>query len=243
MSDVNNAYWLTPGAQTEITDLVRGHADKIRQVYRSEPVRFSDYPEFVAAYKTGYYVKRHVFLHSIYATIKNIEHEQETTLYLRPDSQEKFYKDLITAADERFCRQRTADQILREGRFGFCSDKAILFRALMIAQGFPVSYLEMLKVTDYGEGNSKDFKSHAATRVYAKDKTIIYDPIEETGFDSELSYFDSSRQTLIAEGLDSWDVGIHSKKDLEDFLKKHSEEAERRAEELHIKIMADPAFV
>lgn len=240
---MDKSYWLKEGTQTEITDLVKTHALEIRQIQCRDIANLPalSEPEVILAYKTGQYIISNIKRHPIYNTIKNIEKERKEMRFESKTEEEK-YNSLIKTANDVFCRQRTADDILMQGRFGFCSDKAILFRALMLAQGIPVSYIEAAKTFLLAK-KEDEFKPHATTKVYAKNQTFIYDPMELQGFDCEMTYFEKDNGIIIREGLDSWDMGIKSKRDSEIFLRLFAEEIRQKSKETDSTIYSTPAFV
>ncbi|MCX6818410.1 MAG: hypothetical protein NT129_00220 [Candidatus Aenigmarchaeota archaeon] len=114
--------------------------------------------------------------------------------------------------DEVF-RKRDIHKILEEGIFPACSDFALVFRGLMIAQGIHIAYLETFH-EDYLFG--KAFHTHSFNRAFDGEKPTIFDPTYIKHYLGELDIFP---YVIVAEGLDCWNLGISSYKDLHRFRK------------------------
>jgi hypothetical protein len=116
--------------------------------------------------------------------------------------------------DEWF-RRRSAEQMIAEGLIETCSEYAVVFRALMIASGVPVSYLETFH-ENYLLG--RKFHTHSFARVFDTENDVIIDPSRRK---KRLSEADIFPYIIVAEGLDCWDLGLQSYDDLHSFRLDH----------------------
>lgn len=111
--------------------------------------------------------------------------------------------------DDSIAFSRTAKEIIKSKFHTGCQDLGIVFVALLRAKGIPASYIQAKK-------KAGKFQGHVFSRVFLDDKIYFVDPsrgrIAETfGF---RNYFP------VKEGLDSWDIGVRSVKDIKRLLSK-----------------------
>ncbi len=100
-------------------------------------------------------------------------------------------------------RKRTADQIIEDGFITGCTDEGLAFIALARAAGIPAKYIETIQTK--GLENFENNDGHIFVGVYDKAKgwEIIEPQWQTVGADIQKDGF-----TVVAEGLDSWDLGI-----------------------------------
>lgn len=109
--------------------------------------------------------------------------------------------------DEIF-RKRTADQIIKDGFTTGCTDVALVFIALVRAKKIPAKYVEAIR-RKWVESGGEDFiEGHVFAEVYLDNRWYIIDPTE-----SCLKFW-YDRWVIYANGLDSWDIGIHDLSEL-----------------------------
>ena len=196
------SHFLKEGEQSRFTPLVMEHAKKVRNVEITDPA-IAELPEpRISVYRTCKYIYQ-------LPRIKGFIH--------RPKSKEE--SDANRRLKATIFRKRTLDQMLREGFFRTCSDIGLLFRGLMAAQGHPTSFLETFH-EDYLFG--KSFHGHVFSRVFDKGGSFIVNPgpnpIISKGESDIFPYI------VFREGLDSWDIGIHSYDDMHRLKDEHINE-------------------
>ncbi|USN45303.1 MAG: transglutaminase domain-containing protein [Candidatus Woesearchaeota archaeon] len=126
-------------------------------------------------------------------------------------------------------RRRTADEIVRSFIYGTCSDYAVTFRALMVAQGVPTSYVEAISV---GMLKNNLWFTHAENQVYTQEGPVVFSPWYRTHHRHNGASLDDLDYVPIKEGLDSHDVGIYNWMDRKPFVEKHKEEIKRKLAQL-----------
>jgi transglutaminase-like putative cysteine protease len=103
--------------------------------------------------------------------------------------------------DEVF-RKRTASQIIADGYVTGCTDDALVFIALARASGIPTTYIETVDLDWLTEGG-RPIRGHVYARVEDGDEQRIVDPSAR----NEHADLEQDGRVVIAEGLDSWDIG------------------------------------
>jgi hypothetical protein len=100
-------------------------------------------------------------------------------------------------------RKRTADQIIQDGFITGCTDEGLVFIALARTCGIPAKYIEAMRTAGLEDTNNNN--GHIFVEVYSDEKgwEIIEPQNKIIGADSTKMGF-----TIVAEGLDSWDIGI-----------------------------------
>lgn len=100
-------------------------------------------------------------------------------------------------------RKRTTDQIIEDGFITGCTDEGLVFITLARAAGIPAKYIETIKTKSLEDTENND--GHVFVGVYDKDKgwEIVEPQWQTIGADPAKEGF-----TVVAEGLDSWDLGI-----------------------------------
>ncbi len=133
----------------------------------------------------------------------------------RPDCLDKGQNFVIT---NKFFRQRTADDILKNGIIPICSDIGLVFRTMMIAQNIPTSYIEARSADFLFSSNPGCYlyKERVLARLFGKngDSLGIFDPTQIRKYSNERELFAKDGDIIVGEGLDSWDLGIKSYNDL-----------------------------
>lgn len=182
------------GKQTKLTDLVYKHADKARNMIIEDPA-INALPEPLI---------------SIHKTCKYIFSDQLPIIEgYNPNPKTKRDKKANYILKESIFRKRDLDQILREGYYPTCSDIGLIFRGLMIAQKIPTAYVETFH-EDYLFGRS--FHTHVLGRVFLDDCSVLVNPGLNKIYYDEADIFP---YIIFREGLDCWDVGIHSYDDID----------------------------
>jgi hypothetical protein len=200
--------YLKEGPQTKITPLVRWHAEKVQEIKDGEfsvPPNVLFLPEDISdtvlktILKTNRYISA---LSRVNSIIENPETEKE----------KKYNKELR----EKFLIKRDLAQILEEGLHNFCFDKTVVFRGLLIAQGIPATFIHTYSEDDI-------FNNHRGSHVYSR---VFYGGNPENSLIIDTFYSNQSSlltfkdeiailpNIIFREGLDSWDIGIHSLSDV-----------------------------
>lgn len=109
-------------------------------------------------------------------------------------------------------RQRTADQIIREGYSSGCTDFALAFIAITRAKGIPTKYVECINKS-YFNGDLQRVAGHVFVECLIAGKWRTVDPTAGSLFINK----NYSKYVVYEKGLDSWDLGI---KDLETMREK-----------------------
>lgn len=111
---------------------------------------------------------------------------------------------------DKVFRQRTAEQIIKDGYTTGCTDIGLVFAALARAKNIPTKYVETIR-RKWMESEDEDFiEGHVFAEVFLNDRWYIIDPTEAC-----LKFW-YDRHIIFAEGLDSWDVGIRNYKELKE---------------------------
>jgi hypothetical protein len=186
---VMDEYWLKEGEQTEVTPLVARHADAAAELELNRRLAKQKEP-LQTVYKTCAYVSRLPLIEGYVEGAEKQNRKIKASIF----------------------RKRTANQMLREGRFPTCSDAGLLFRALLIAQDVPAAYVETFHEDFLFD---RAFHTHTFGRVFAAEGSFLVDPRAEPRI------YRTEREMLpyviVKEGLDCWDVGIRSYADLYEF--------------------------
>lgn len=118
------------------------------------------------------------------------------------------YKNLKSNQDKELkleiFRKRTADQVIKDSFTTGCSDIALAFIALARAKNIPTKYVEAIRRKWIENGQEDLIEGHVFAEVYLNNKWHIIDPTE-----ASLKFW-YDRWVIYAEGLDSWDIGIHN---------------------------------
>lgn len=192
---ISDSVWFEQGSQTQITQRIRTCAQKISSVVLADSILRDDFTHldhtlFEDSFKTCMYVDVFDYMEGIHV-----------------DSEGNVLPNI--ALKEIIFRKRTADDIAKEGLFPTCSDYAVLYRALLLAQGYPCSYVETFH-KDFIR-NPKNFRTHAFVKIYDANSYAYVDPTHKKIYASEKDLFP---YIVYKEGLDSWDVGIRGFEDL-----------------------------
>ncbi|MDD3264108.1 MAG: transglutaminase-like domain-containing protein [Candidatus Nanoarchaeia archaeon] len=114
-------------------------------------------------------------------------------------------------------RKRNSKEILKSRVLTGCTDYSLIFLALIRAKNYKGKFMELFK-----RYNQNRIEGHVIVKVYFNSEIYFVDPTNNI-IDKKFDYFESKGYKLIAEGEDSWDLGIHSiddlKKLIDDFLK------------------------
>lgn len=203
--------YLQEGEQTQLTPLVMKHVERIKvsnfkMSFRGVPVdgrRVSH-----VSYKTCDYISKLPYI----SGWKDGDDDENNKL------------------KGNIFRKRTLNDVLEGGIFPTCSDVGILFRGFMIAQGFPVAYVEGFH-EDLIFG--RKFHGHIFGRVFYNGKFVIVDPSNSPSFyTSEEALFKDKHYVVFDEGLDSWGIGIRGYKDMVELRSKNLKRLRRRHGEL-----------
>jgi hypothetical protein len=106
-------------------------------------------------------------------------------------------------------RRRTASQIIESGFVIGCTDYALAFIVLSRAKGIPTKYIEAISQEWLEKGGPKHFKGHVFAEVHIGNKWYIVDPQG-----AAIKAWYGKRFHILAEGLDSWSIGIRNINDL-----------------------------
>jgi hypothetical protein len=182
---MNVDFWLSEGPQTEITDLVRYHAQQpaslnIPQNAIDELTRIALENSYDAAI--------------LIATVKNIAY-----VHTLPS---------IDGSIEELLRKRTAHHILEQGSSAnLCSDIGTIIRNLNIAQGIPTSMIQA--VHEIYLTDPKHKSTHVFLRIFGNTSFVI-DPVTGELYSNENKI---PNYVVLNEGRDSWDMGYRNKND------------------------------
>ncbi|MFC1691425.1 hypothetical protein ACFL0W_04565 [Nanoarchaeota archaeon] len=184
--DKDPKYWLNQGEQTGITDVVRKHSESAMDVT-------------IDSFHMGLAEDSEVLVKAY-----------KTAFYIA-----NLKKIRMKNPENRIFRNRDLGTVLREGYFPNCSDRGLIFRGLMIAQGIPASWVDTFE-EEYllGSDIQMNLWGHVFSRVYDGNKSWIFDPTHINHFESEQELFNRARYVVFGEGLDSWDLGIRRYEDL-----------------------------
>lgn len=114
---------------------------------------------------------------------------------------------------QKLFRKRTADEIIKSGFSTGCTDDALVFIALTRAGRLPAKYVEAIE-TKWLEKDGEKIAGHVFAEIFVNNKWYLVDPARR-----EISVKpvpDKNRYMVFAKGLDSWDIGIKSYKDLKE---------------------------
>lgn len=119
---------------------------------------------------------------------------------------------------ERHLCTQTAEQIVKSKKSSGCGDKAIVFIALIRANGIPAKYVDAVDLDWLKAKNPKFVSDHIFVDVWIFNKWYIVDPTIGT---INLSYlWPMGKKFLVyKKALDSWDMGIKNYKNLENKFK------------------------
>ncbi len=110
---------------------------------------------------------------------------------------------------KEFFRKRTADQIIKSGKLTGCTNYALVFIALIKVKGIPAKYIETIREDWLLKPDMEMLSGHVFSEVEINEKWYIVDPQSAL-----IKAWYGKRFQKIAEGLDSWDIGIRSLEDL-----------------------------
>lgn len=113
--------------------------------------------------------------------------------------------------DPNLFRKRTASQILQDGFATGCTDYGLVFVALMRSKGIPATYVEALE-TGWLRNGGREIHGHVFSGVFWGGRWYLVDPAR--GCLSVDISVPKDKYSVLAVGLDSWDVGIRSIEDL-----------------------------
>ena len=105
-------------------------------------------------------------------------------------------------------RKRTADEIIKSKKVTGCTDYAIIFIALARAKKIPTKYIEAIRKRWLDIGDENHIEGHVFAECQINDKWYIVDP------QGGAIRTDYRNYAVYKKGLDSWDIGIRSFKDL-----------------------------
>jgi len=108
-------------------------------------------------------------------------------------------------------RQRTADQIIREGYSSGCSDFSLAFIPIARAKGISTKYVECINKS-YFSGDLRKVAGHVFAECFVDGKWRTVDPTAGN-LNIGKNY---SRYVIFAKGLDSWDLGIRDLQTMRD---------------------------
>lgn len=188
-----NSKYLNPGPQTKLTDRVYEHADKAKNTVINNPRIATLSEPLISIHRTCKYIFQISYVNGYNSNPKS-KKEEEANKRLKAS----------------LFRKRDLDQVLKEGKYPTCSDIGLLFRGLMIAQGHPTVYVETFH-EDYLFDRS--FHGHVFGRVFGEDEIIFVNPRPNPIIDNQ--EIDIFPYIIFKEGLDSWDIGIHSYEDMD----------------------------
>jgi len=111
-------------------------------------------------------------------------------------------------------RKRTADEIIKSGFATGCTDMALAFVLLARAKGIPTKYVETVG-KKWLETKSRRVVGHVFAECFVNGKWVKIDPTKGA------IYADRAYRNFIvlAEGLDSWDIGVRSVGDLREIAR------------------------
>ncbi len=99
-------------------------------------------------------------------------------------------------------RKRTASQIITDGYVTGCTDDALVFIALARALSIPTKYIETLDLTWLKNGG-RPINGHVYVGIQNGVEWKVIDPSAR----NENANIEQDGRVIIAEGLDSWDIG------------------------------------
>jgi len=105
-------------------------------------------------------------------------------------------------------RQRTADQIIKDGFATGCTDWALIFIVLARAKKIPTIYVETIRKRWLEEGEEDKIEGHIFAECFIDEKWHIINPEQATIHGWYEPYI------IFKKGLDSWDIEIKNFDDL-----------------------------
>lgn len=115
-------------------------------------------------------------------------------------------------------RTRTSDQILTDKYATGCTDFALLYIALSRSLKFPTKYVELLSMK-WVASDDEMIEGHVIAEVKVGDDWIFVDPTR-----GSVSIKPTSGMMIYDKGLDSWDLGLKSSKDVNERFYTYREE-------------------
>ncbi len=109
-----------------------------------------------------------------------------------------------TENKDKIFRKRTAAQIIADGYVTGCTDDALVFIALSRASGIPTKYIETLDLEWLKEGG-RPINGHVYAGVQENEEWRVVDPSAR----NENANIEQDGRVVMAEGLDSWDIGAN----------------------------------
>ena len=107
-------------------------------------------------------------------------------------------------------RTRTSDQILSDKYATGCTDYSLLFIAIARAAKFPTKYVEMLS-KKWIENGGEMIEGHVICELKIGDEWLFVDPTM-----GSISIKPTSGMIVYGKGLDSWDLELRNRKELEE---------------------------
>ena len=99
-------------------------------------------------------------------------------------------------------RNRTAEQILKDGYATGCTDYTLAFLVLARSLGFTAEYVELLEI-NWLKGNDENIIGHVEAKVTIQGSGYFVDPTH-----GSISIYQPSGMVIYKMGKDSWDIGI-----------------------------------
>ena len=120
-------------------------------------------------------------------------------------------------------RQRTADQIIKEGYSSGCSDFALAFIPIARAKGIPTKYVECINKS-YFPGDLQRVAGHVFAECFIQGKWRTADPTAGN-LNIGKNY---SKYVIFEKGLDSWDLGIKNLQTMQEKFVPFAEEYNKK---------------
>lgn len=126
------------------------------------------------------------------------------------------HKNIKLKADSeyknQFFRKRTAEQVIDSGYATGCTDYGLVFITLARAKNIPAKYIEAVSTQWLEKGDMSHLEGHVFSEVQINRCWYIID-----SHAAVIKAWYGRRFEVLAEGLDSWDIGV---KNLEDLKKR-----------------------
>lgn len=106
-------------------------------------------------------------------------------------------------------RRRTASQIITSGYACGCTDYALVFISLIRAKSIPAKYIEAINTDWFQKHDLNHLEGHVFSEVYLNNRWYIIDPQAAV-----IRVWYGKRYQKVADGLDSWHIGIKNLSDL-----------------------------
>lgn len=191
--------YFAQGEQTNLTPLVYNHAERAKRVNINNPRITALSEPLISVYRTCKYISELPIIKGYVQDAKEKSEEEKQNNKLK----------------NSVFRQRDLDQVLREGYLPTCSERGLLFRGLMIAQEIPTMWVETFH-EDYildRRPRKTEIMGHVIGRVFDGDRSYLVDPTPNPRITED--EVDALPHVILAEGLDTWHLGIKTYQDLE----------------------------